>query len=206
MTWCQPFGVQGLPKSVKPRFMSTKIAHFEVFFLHKIDFPGQAVNFCLFILYIFWKLLFQPLIWHIWIPSTCILWSVRFFVTFWDWTGSISLNLVLYILLILSWCYATKLLGQSLDVVWIPQMGTAVITCNLLKIMTFNNKLVHSLGALVYRVTRALYSDINSSRFLCTCAQFLSLAQVLEVLLFSTVECWGQWEGSLLQIRKSAFD
>ena len=46
-------------------------------------------------LYIFWKLFFQPLIWHIWRPPTCILWSVRFFVTFWDWTGSINWNLVL---------------------------------------------------------------------------------------------------------------
>ena len=40
----------------------------------------STVNFCLFIPYIFWKLLFQRLIWHIWIPSTCILWSVRIFV------------------------------------------------------------------------------------------------------------------------------
>ena len=70
-------------------------------------------------------------------------------------------------------------------------MGTVVITHTLLEIMTFNNKLVHSLGALVYRVAQALYSDIHSSRFLCTCAQFVSLGQVLKVVLFSkTVECW----------------
>ena len=44
--------------------------------------------------YIFWKLLFQRLIWHIWGPAMCILWPVRFFVTLWESTGSISWNLV----------------------------------------------------------------------------------------------------------------
>ena len=69
-------------------------------------------------------------------------------------------------------------------------MGTVVITHTLLEIMTFNNKLVLSLGALVYRVAQALYSDIHSSRFLCTCAQFVSLGQVLKVVVFSkTVKC-----------------
>ena len=63
-------------------------------FLHKIDFPGQTVNFCLFIPYIFWKLFFQRLIWHIWGPSTCILWPARFFVPLWEATSSISWNLV----------------------------------------------------------------------------------------------------------------
>ena len=69
-------------------------------------------------------------------------------------------------------------------------MGTVVITHTLLEIMTFNNKLVHSLGALVYRGAQALYSDIHSTRFLYTCAQFVSLGQVLKVVVFSkTVEC-----------------
>ena len=66
-------------------------------FLHKIDFPGQTVNIYS-IPYIFWKLLFQRLIWHIWGPATSILWPVRFFVTLWESTGCISWNLVI-------WCF-----------------------------------------------------------------------------------------------------
>ena len=75
--------------------MHTKITVFEVFFFAQNRFyrpNGRLLP--RFILYIFWKLLFQPLIWHIWIPIMCILWSVLFCLTFWDWTGSISWNLV----------------------------------------------------------------------------------------------------------------
>ena len=39
---------------------------------------------------ILWKLLIWRFLWYIWGPATCILWAVRFFVTFWEWTGSIS--------------------------------------------------------------------------------------------------------------------
>ena len=92
-SWLRKDSVGGSPE----KFSSWKLSnsHFLGVFLHKIDFPRQMVNYCLFIPYIFWKQLFQRLIWHIWIPSTCILWSVRFFVTFWDWTVSISWNLVI---------------------------------------------------------------------------------------------------------------
>ena len=78
-------------------------------FLHKFDFPSQSVNYCLFIPYILWKLLFQRLIWHIWGPSTCILWSVRFFVSFWESTGSISWNLVIFVIF-----YTTAIRGQEI--------------------------------------------------------------------------------------------
>ena len=36
---CQLFAAKGLPKSQVTQFVSTKKGDFEVFFLHKIDFP-----------------------------------------------------------------------------------------------------------------------------------------------------------------------
>ena len=68
-----------------------------VLFFHSSPLSSFLVDCALFwcsIPYIFWKLLFQQSIWSIWRPFMCILWSVRFFVTFWESTGSISWNLV----------------------------------------------------------------------------------------------------------------
>ena len=65
---------------------------FEVFFCTKSIFLAKRSIVAYSIQYIFWKLLSWRLIWYIWGPSTCIQWPVRFFVTFWEWTGSISWN------------------------------------------------------------------------------------------------------------------
>ena len=43
---------------------------------------------------ILWKLLIWRFLLYIWGPATCILWAVRFFVTLWSATGSVSWNLV----------------------------------------------------------------------------------------------------------------
>ena len=47
LTWCQPFGAQGLLKSRNLDSYPPKKGNFEVFFLGRFDFPGQKVNFCL---------------------------------------------------------------------------------------------------------------------------------------------------------------
>ena len=80
LTWCQWFGVQVLPKLGNS--------------CTKSIFLAKRSIFAYSIPYIFWKLLLQRLIWHIWGPAMCILWPVRFFVTLWESTGSISWNLV----------------------------------------------------------------------------------------------------------------
>ena len=66
-----------------------------MFFCTKSIFLAKRSIVAYSIPYIFWKLLFQRLIWHIWGLATCILWPVRFFVTLWFATGSISWNIVL---------------------------------------------------------------------------------------------------------------
>ena len=93
LTWCQQFGVQVLPKSGKSDLCPSKIGDFEVFFCTKSIFLAKRSIVAYSIPYIFWKLLFQRLIWHILGPAKCILWPVRFFATFWKSTGSISWNL-----------------------------------------------------------------------------------------------------------------
>ena len=60
--------------------------------------------------HIFWKLLIWRFIWYIWGPSTCILWPVRFFVTLWFATGSISWNHVLNISLEPGYIWKQKML------------------------------------------------------------------------------------------------
>ena len=94
LTWCQPFGVQVLPKSGNS-YSCTQKKLFLRCFCTKSIFLAKRSIVAYSIPYIFWKLLFQRLIWHIWGPATCILWPVRFFVTLWESTGSISWNLVL---------------------------------------------------------------------------------------------------------------
>ena len=65
------------------------------FFLAKNWFSCPNSQFLPIACYsIFWKLLASRLIWFMWRPSTCIVWPVRFFVILWEWTGSISGNLV----------------------------------------------------------------------------------------------------------------
>ena len=47
-TWCQPFAIQGLPKSGNPDWCPPKMAILRCFFLlQRIGFPGQTDNFCL---------------------------------------------------------------------------------------------------------------------------------------------------------------
>ena len=72
-----------------------KMGNFEVFFCTKSFFLAQRAIVAYGLAYIFWKLLFQRIIWHIWGPATCILWPVRFFVRFWESTCSISWNLAI---------------------------------------------------------------------------------------------------------------
>ena len=100
LTWCQPFSVQVHPSQVT------------LILAHKINSWSNGQFLPIHTIHIL-KLLFQRLIWHIWGPSTCILWSLRFFVTLWDWTGSISRNLVVCFRhvvagLFLWCCYACK--------------------------------------------------------------------------------------------------
>ena len=68
--------------------MHTKIADVEVLFLAKRSIFAYSMS------PIFWKLLVWQLNWYIWGPSMCILWPVIMFITLWEWTGSISRNLV----------------------------------------------------------------------------------------------------------------
>ena len=65
------------------------------FFGTKLNFLAKRSTFAYSMSYIFWKLFVWRLIWYVWGPSMRILWPVRFFVTKWESTGSISWNLVL---------------------------------------------------------------------------------------------------------------
>ena len=71
-------GVNGLASMSfqSVRFVHTKIANFEMFFCTTSIFLAKwsIVTYCT--PYLFWKLLFWRLIWHIRGPSTCILWPV----------------------------------------------------------------------------------------------------------------------------------
>ena len=82
-------------RSMFPALQILTPSLFFPFFCTKLIFLAKRSIVAYSISYIFWKLLSQRLIWHIWGPATCILWPVRFFVTLWESTGSISWNLVL---------------------------------------------------------------------------------------------------------------
>ena len=91
LTWCQPFAVQGLPKSSNPESCTQKRRSWGVFFCCKESiFLVKWSIFAYSMSHIFWKISIWRLIWYIWGPSTCILWPVRFFVTLCFGTGSIS--------------------------------------------------------------------------------------------------------------------
>ena len=47
LTWCQQFGVQGLPKIRKPRFGQRKVSHFLMFFFTKTFFLAKSSTFAL---------------------------------------------------------------------------------------------------------------------------------------------------------------
>ena len=65
---------------------------FVVIFGKESIFLAKRSVFAYSISHFFWKILVWRFIWYIWGPSMCILWPVRFFVTLWFATGSISWN------------------------------------------------------------------------------------------------------------------
>ena len=75
--------------------MHTQIGDFEEDFEEESIFLAKRSIFAYSMSRASWKLLIWLFIWYFRGPSTCILWPVRFFVTLWSATGSISWDLII---------------------------------------------------------------------------------------------------------------
>ena len=83
LTWCQQFGLQIFPKWGDAHICPPKNAVFRCFFgQNKFSRPNRPL--CHSLSYIFWQLLFQPIIWAIKKEVLSILRSVWFLLTHWE--------------------------------------------------------------------------------------------------------------------------